>query len=116
MPAAAMSDAPPLICSLLPLPEPWDLPALTVRFRGLRAAPPDCCVGAGDRLLSLPAFAAATGEILSSLPSAAIGEAPPESRSLAEPLPESCDLPALTLRLRGVADASSPGFRGVERD
>jgi hypothetical protein len=112
-----MGDAPPEIRSVLPLPELRDdLPAFTVRLGWppeLRAGAPDWLVGL--RLVGLRAFAAATREIRCSLPSAAIGEAPPESRSLAEPSPESSDLPASTLRLRGVADASSD-FRPVERD
>jgi hypothetical protein len=47
-------------------------------------------------------FSAATGESRSALPSAAIGDAPPETLAVARSVPEFRDRPALTLRLRGV--------------
>jgi hypothetical protein len=105
LPPAAMGDAPPEIGSLpAPLPE---RPALTFRFRGVVFAREPLDLGAGPacRLLRRAVFAAATGEILRSLPSAAIGDAPPARTSLVVPSPELVDLPASTFRLRGLSEA-----------
>jgi hypothetical protein len=100
LPAAARGDAPPETGSV---PEPLlERPALTARLRGVAREPLGSGADELDWLLLLlrAVFAAATGDILCALPSAAIGDAPPASWS--EPL--SVDLPASTVRVRGFSE------------